>query len=132
MRPTSPEDDRNGPPVAPRGELLLANARVVTGDTRRSVADAVLVRGDRVIAVGSTAELRKRLDPQAAIVDARGMVARSPTAGDVLAPGSPANIVVIARDAGALESSSASDAATGAAIVFELVEGRITIDRLSA
>jgi hypothetical protein len=60
------------------------------------------------------------------------MVARSPTAGDVLAPGSPANIVVIARDAGALESSSANDAATGAAIVFELVEGRITIDRLSA
>jgi predicted amidohydrolase YtcJ len=55
-------------PASPR---LVVNARIRTGDPRRPWADAVLLDGDRVLAVGASAELRKRA-PGAEVVDARG------------------------------------------------------------
>ena len=39
--------------------LVVVNARVWTGDARRPWADAVAVRGERIAAVGSSAEVRK-------------------------------------------------------------------------
>ena len=56
------------PPV--RG-LAIVNARVWTGDTRRPWADAILVRGERIEAVGSSAEIRKRAR-DAKVIDAKG------------------------------------------------------------
>ena len=52
-------------------QRLVVNARIATGDPRRPWADALLMEGDRVIAVGSSAELRKRA-PTAEVMDARG------------------------------------------------------------
>ncbi|MHB1296993.1 MAG: imidazolonepropionase-like domain-containing protein [Gemmatimonadaceae bacterium] len=52
-------------------QRLVVNARIATGDPRRPWADALLMEGDRVISVGSSAELRKRA-PTAEVVDARG------------------------------------------------------------
>jgi predicted amidohydrolase YtcJ len=40
------------------GTLALVNARIVTLDERKPTAEAVLVRGGRIVAVGSTAEVR--------------------------------------------------------------------------
>ncbi len=59
--------------AAPREAVTLAvvNARVWTGDARRPWADAVAVRGDRLAAVGSGAEVRK-LAAGARVVDAHG------------------------------------------------------------
>ena len=60
--------------AAPNGgvvQRLIVNARIATGDPRRPWADAMLVDGNRVIAIGSSAALRKRA-PEAEVVDANG------------------------------------------------------------
>ena len=59
---------------APVGELAIVNARVWTGDPRRPWADAVLVQGDRIEAVGASAAIRKRVTPATRVVDAHGMM----------------------------------------------------------
>jgi predicted amidohydrolase YtcJ len=54
--------------------LAVVNARVWTGDPRRPWADALAVKGDRIIAVGSGAEVRKLTAPSTRLIDARGMM----------------------------------------------------------
>jgi predicted amidohydrolase YtcJ len=51
--------------------LAVVNARVWTGDARRPWADAVAIAGDRIAAVGSSAEIRK-LAGHARTIDAGG------------------------------------------------------------
>src|SRR3954463_1071778 len=58
-----------------RGDLLLANARVITLDPRRPRAAAVAARAGRIVAVGSLDALRPLVGPDAEIVDAEGGVA---------------------------------------------------------
>lgn len=55
--------------VAP--DLLILNASVVTMDPRHPKAEAVAVAGDRIIAVGSTAELRPLAGPKTRLIDAK-------------------------------------------------------------
>jgi predicted amidohydrolase YtcJ len=62
------------PAPAPVGTFAIVNARVWTGDRRRPWADAVLVRGDRIDAVGSSAAIRKRVAPGDRVIDAHGMM----------------------------------------------------------
>ena len=59
-------------PAPPPVSLAIVNARVWTGDERRPWADAVAVSGDRITAVGSSAEIRKLAPPGARVVDAAG------------------------------------------------------------
>src|SRR3712207_1519702 len=54
--------------------LAVVNARVWTGDSRRPWADAVAAAGDRIVAVGSSAEVRKLTTPATRVVDAYGMM----------------------------------------------------------
>ena len=56
------------PPVS----LAVVNARVWTGDAHRPWADAIAVRGDRIAAVGSSAEVRKLAGAETRVIDARG------------------------------------------------------------
>ena len=58
----------------PLSGLAIVNARIWTGDARRPWADAVLVRGERIDAVGSSAEIRKRAGSDVKVVDAKGMM----------------------------------------------------------
>jgi predicted amidohydrolase YtcJ len=51
--------------------LVIVNARVWTNDARRPWADAVAVEGDRIAAVGSSAEVMKRAGA-ARVIDAKG------------------------------------------------------------
>ena len=62
------------PAPAPIEALAIVNARVWTGDQRRPWADAVLVRGERIEAVGSSAEVKKRAGSSTRTLDARGMM----------------------------------------------------------
>ena len=62
------------PAPAPVGALAIVNARVWTGDRRRPWADAVLIQGDRIEAVGASAAIRKRVTPTTRVVDANGMM----------------------------------------------------------
>jgi len=118
------------PAPAPIAALAIVNARVWTGDPRRPWADAVLVRGEYVEAVGSSAEIRKRAG-SAHIVDAGGMML---TPGFVdthvhlrgtLASGMPADLVLIDRDIARVAPETVRDAT----VVLTMVSGRIVYDR---
>jgi len=52
--------------------LVIVNARVWTGSRTRPWADAVAVRGDRLAAVGSSAEAMKLVTPATRVIDAHG------------------------------------------------------------
>lgn len=52
-------------------QRLVVNARIATGDPRRPWADALLIEDGRVVAMGGSAELRKRA-PDAEVTDAQG------------------------------------------------------------
>jgi predicted amidohydrolase YtcJ len=54
--------------------LAIVNARVWTGDTTRPWAEAVLIGGERINAVGSSADVRKQARRDTRVVDARGMM----------------------------------------------------------
>ncbi len=57
-------------------QRLIVNARIATGDPRRPWADAMLLDGTTVIAMGASAALRKRA-ANAEIIDAKGAVVES-------------------------------------------------------
>lgn len=57
-----------------QSSLAVVNARVWTGDPRRPWADALLVTGDRIEVVGSSAEVKKRAGAVVPTIDAGGML----------------------------------------------------------
>jgi hypothetical protein len=72
-----------GLPVVARGveapqaapDLLLVNGMIYTGDAKRPRAEAVAVRGEDIVAVGSTRELRGLAGPDTKVVDLGGKFA---------------------------------------------------------
>ncbi len=54
--------------------LAVVNTRVWTGDARRPWADAIAVRGDRIAAVGSGAEVHKLVSKDTRVIDAKGQM----------------------------------------------------------
>ncbi|HZI65425.1 MAG TPA: amidohydrolase [Thermoanaerobaculia bacterium] len=61
-------------PQSPAGpaDLVLLSAKIWTGDAARPQATALAVRGSRIVAVGSDAEIRKLEGPQTVVVDGEG------------------------------------------------------------
>jgi hypothetical protein len=59
------------PPSKTPADLAIVNGRVYTADGRGTVAEAVAVRGDRIAAVGTTAEIRALTGERTIVVDAR-------------------------------------------------------------
>src|SRR4029453_2829837 len=53
-------------------ELRITNAKVTTLDRGNPVADAVLIRANRIEAVGRETDVRKYASPKATTIDARG------------------------------------------------------------
>jgi len=51
--------------------IAVLNARIWTGDVRRPWADGLLTDGERIALVGSSAEVMKRSDAGARVIDAR-------------------------------------------------------------
>ncbi|HEU4787324.1 MAG TPA: amidohydrolase, partial [Gemmatimonadaceae bacterium] len=54
--------------------LAVVNARIWTGDSRRPWADALAAASDRLLVVGSSAEVRKLATGSTKVVDAHGMM----------------------------------------------------------
>lgn len=63
---------RQQPPAA--ADLLLTNARIVTVDEELPEAEAVAVRGDRIIALGSSADLKKFVGAATHVIDVQGQL----------------------------------------------------------
>jgi predicted amidohydrolase YtcJ len=53
-------------------DLAIVNAVVYTVDARRPAAEAIAIAGDRIAAVGTSAEIRKLAGPRTRVIDARG------------------------------------------------------------
>lgn len=56
----------------PAADLILTNGRIITVDAQFSIAQAVAVRGDRIVAVGSNADITRLAGPGARRIDLRG------------------------------------------------------------
>ena len=123
--------------------LALVNARVWTGDQRRPWADAVAVRGDRIAAVGSSAEVRKMCVASTRVIDAKRQMliprAHDPEArfaangwqhsGTQDAPrierGAVADFTLVDRDLTQGGAESIGDAR----VVLAVAGGRVTFER---
>jgi predicted amidohydrolase YtcJ len=120
--------------------LVIVNARIWTNDARRPWADALAVDGDRIAALGSSAEIMKRAgdarvidanggmvipgntDPRAELAQATSVAAVLAARG-VLRTGASAELIVVDRDLTreALESMDAVRViatVVGGAVVF--------------
>src|SRR5262245_24680623 len=66
-------------PIAAQGseapDLVFSNGKVVTVDERFSVAQAVAIKGDRIVSVGSNQEIAKLAGPGTRMIDLRGRTA---------------------------------------------------------
>jgi predicted amidohydrolase YtcJ len=96
-------DDNEGPV-----DLIVTNATVYTADRRGTIAEAVAVRGNQILRVGTAREIARLQRPQTVVVDARG--------GVVLPGFNDAHVALIA---GGLELAVAdlSDAATAEEVI---------------
>ncbi len=59
-------------PTAPPADLVVLNGRVLTVDAASRTASAVAIKDGVFVAVGSDAEIRRRVGPQTRSIDARG------------------------------------------------------------
>src|SRR4051794_4174650 len=52
--------------------VIIRNARVITIDARDRIAEAIAIRGDRIVAVGTNAEVDARKGSTTQVIDAAG------------------------------------------------------------
>jgi predicted amidohydrolase YtcJ len=62
------------PPAVP-ADLVLTNGRVLTVETDISEAQAIAIRGDRIAALGSSADMRRYVGPSTQVIDLKGQLA---------------------------------------------------------
>ena len=65
----------NPNPQSPISNLLLINGNFFTADSLRPLVTAVAIQGDRILAVGSDAEMKKLAGDKTEIIDLRGAFA---------------------------------------------------------
>src|SRR5262245_15809619 len=58
--------------IAGQADVVLVGAKVLTGDSNQPVAEAVALAGERIRAVGPSAEIRRLAGPRTRVVDLRG------------------------------------------------------------
>ena len=91
--------------------LAVVNARIWTGNPKRPWAEAIAARGDRIAAVGSSAEIRKLAGANATVIDAHGQM---------LVPGfNDAHVHIISAGRG-LSSVKLRDASTPAEFIARI------------
>jgi predicted amidohydrolase YtcJ len=64
-----------GPPAEDAADLVLRNGRVVTVDAARPEAQAVAIKGDRILAVGSDEEILRHVGRATEVIDLAGRLA---------------------------------------------------------
>src|SRR4051812_4400230 len=58
--------------AADLADLVLVNGKIVTVDARFSIAQAIAIKGERIVAVGTSADVRKAAAPNAREIDLGG------------------------------------------------------------
>src|SRR4051812_28944094 len=59
-------------PASPPADIVLRNAQVITIDARNSIAQAIAVRGDKILAVGPDAAMAAHTAPGTRVLDLKG------------------------------------------------------------
>ena len=62
-------------PPGPYADLVLRNGKIVTLNAATPAAQAVAVRDDRILAIGSNADARRWIGLRTKVIDLRGMLA---------------------------------------------------------
>lgn len=57
---------------AQNADIVLTNGKVVTVDERFTIREALAIRGERILAVGNSAEMQKLAGPGTRVIDLRG------------------------------------------------------------
>ncbi len=65
----TPADEQEKPVIA---TMIVKNAKVLTVDAKFTVAEAIAVKGDRIVAVGKNADILKHADSTTQTIDAKG------------------------------------------------------------
>jgi predicted amidohydrolase YtcJ len=63
------------PPPAQPADLVLTNGKVVTVEESQPQAEAIAIRGDRIQAIGTTAEMKRHIGSSTQVVDLNGQLA---------------------------------------------------------
>src|SRR5262245_52453426 len=58
--------------VVEPADTILVNGKIVTVDDRFTIAQALGIKGTRIVAVGSNADIRERAAPGARVIDLQG------------------------------------------------------------
>ena len=58
--------------MAQAPDILLVNGRIATVDVQSSIREAMAIRGDRIVALGSNADIRRLAVPGSRVVDLQG------------------------------------------------------------
>ena len=53
-------------------DVILSNGKIITVDERFTIAQAVAIKGDRIVAVGTTADINRLAGPNTRRIDLRG------------------------------------------------------------
>lgn len=56
----------------PQADLVLINGKVITVDAKDSIAQAIAVKGDKIVKVGTTAQINTLIGPGTRVIDLRG------------------------------------------------------------
>jgi predicted amidohydrolase YtcJ len=62
-------------PQAPPATLVLMNGKIVTVDANPAEAQAIAVGGDRIVAIGSTADIKRHIGTGTEVIDLKGQLA---------------------------------------------------------
>src|ERR1700682_373234 len=59
-------------PASPPADLIITNARIYTVNPQQKWAEAIAVRGDKIIAVGDRSQIEALRGPATKVIDAQG------------------------------------------------------------
>ncbi len=61
--------------TAQPASLVLTNGRIVTVEASPAEAQAIAVQGDRILAIGSAADMKRHIGPGTEVIDLKGQLA---------------------------------------------------------
>ena len=69
-----PLRDAGQQPVSPPADLVLTNGKIVTVDDGVPEAQAIAIVGDRIAAIGSSADIKRHTGPKTQVIDLKGQL----------------------------------------------------------
>ena len=108
---------------------MVTHAKVYTVNTRQAWAEAIAIRGDKIVAVGEAKDIERYRRPATKVIDAGGKLGaaiaghREKTEGS-LAPGKVADLIVISRDLFKIEPTEISKTQ----VLLTMVGGKVVYE----